>query len=410
MRIGIFTETYTPYISGLVTSEVMLKKALEKKGHTVYVVTANLESFHYEYDEEEKVLKIPGIPTGIYDSRLTSIYPIKAINIIKKWNLDVIHSQTEFAIGSFARLFAKQYNIPVVHTYHTMYEDYVHYITKGYFNKSSKKIVEYLTKFYCDKTISELIVPTKKAYDLFKQKYNVQRNIHIIPTGIEIERFYKENIDSKKVSTLKKQYNIKRNDFILIFVGRIAEEKNIPFIIDVMSDLIEKNRNLKMLIIGDGPDKAKYEKYSKEKSCENNIIFTGKVPWDDIPAYYNLGSAFISASTTETQGLTIIEAMGASLPALCIDDESFSGTVVDDLNGFLFKNKKECKKIIENLIKDKKKIEYLSRGAKASAESHSSKYFAERVLDVYKIAISKRKPSYKEKFTNLFRKINIWKK
>lgn len=410
MRIGIFTETYTPYISGLVTSEVMLKKALEKKGHTVYVVTANLESFHYEYDEEEKVLKIPGIPTGIYDSRLTSIYPIKAINIIKKWNLDVIHSQTEFAIGSFARLFAKQYNIPVVHTYHTMYEDYVHYITKGYFNKSSKKIVEYLTKFYCDKTISELIVPTKKAYDLFKQKYNVQRNIHIIPTGIEIERFYKENIDSKKVSTLKKQYNIKRNDFILIFVGRIAEEKNIPFIIDVMSELIEKNRNLKMLIIGDGPDKAKYEKYSKEKSCENNIIFTGKVPWDDIPAYYNLGSAFISASTTETQGLTIIEAMGASLPALCIDDESFSGTVVDDLNGFLFKNKKECKKIIENLIKDKKKIEYLSRGAKASAESHSSKYFAERVLDVYKIAISKRKPSYKEKFTNLFRKVSTWKK
>ena len=109
MRIGIFSETYAPYISGLVTSEIMLKKALEKLGHEVYVVTANLESFHYEYDKEEKVLKIPGIPTGIYDSRLTSIYPIKAINKIKAWNLDVIHSQTEFAIGSFARLFAKQY-------------------------------------------------------------------------------------------------------------------------------------------------------------------------------------------------------------------------------------------------------------------------------------------------------------
>ena len=189
MRIGIFTETYTPYISGLVTSELMLKKALEKKGHEVYVVTANLTNFHYDYDEKEKILRIPGIPTGIYDSRLTSIYPIKAINKIKSWNLDVIHSQTEFAIGTFARLFAKQYNIPIVHTYHTMYEDYVHYITKGHFDKSSKKLVEYLTKFYCDKTITELIVPTKKAYDLFKKKYNVERNIHIIPTGIEVERF-----------------------------------------------------------------------------------------------------------------------------------------------------------------------------------------------------------------------------
>ncbi|MBR3898397.1 MAG: glycosyltransferase [Bacilli bacterium] len=410
MRIGIFSDTYTPYISGLVTSEVMLKKALELMGHEVYVVTANLESFHYEYNEEERVLKIPGIPTGIYDSRLTSIYPVKAINKIKSWNLDVIHSQTEFAIGSFARLFAKQFNIPIVHTYHTMYEDYVHYITKGHFNKSSKKIVEYLTKFYCDKTITELIVPTKKAYDLFKEKYNVQRNIHIIPTGIEIDRFYKENIDLKKLNELKKEYDIKKNDFVLIFVGRIAEEKNVPFIIDVMADLIDKYSNLKMLIIGDGPDKENYEKYSKEKNADKNIIFTGKVPWEDIPIYYSLGSAFISASRTETQGLTIIEAMASSLPALCIDDESFSGTVIDDLNGYLFKDKKECENIIERIIKDRKKVDYLSNGARNSAETHSSKYFGERVYEVYKTAIENRKPSYKEKITNIINKVNPWKK
>ena len=90
MRIGIFTETYTPYISGLVTSEVMLKNALEKEGHEVYVVTANLESFKYEYDEKEKILKIPGIPTGIYDSRLSSIYPIRAVNKIKSWKSEKI--------------------------------------------------------------------------------------------------------------------------------------------------------------------------------------------------------------------------------------------------------------------------------------------------------------------------------
>lgn len=409
MRVGIFTETYAPYISGLVTSEIMLKKALEKLGHEVYVVTANLESFHYEYNDEEKILKIPGIPTGIYDSRLTSIYPVKAINKIKSWNLDVIHSQTEFAIGSFARLFAKQYNIPIVHTYHTMYEDYVHYITKGHFNKSSKKLVGYLTKFYCDKTITELIVPTKKAYDLFKEKYSVKRNIHIIPTGIEIDRFYRENIDSKKLASLKKQYGIKKNDFTLIFVGRIAEEKNIPFLIDVMAKMIDKYNNLKMIIIGDGPDKESYENYSKSKGTDKNIVFTGKVPWEDVPIYYSIGDAFISASTTETQGLTIIEAMAASLPALTIDDESFSGTVIDELNGFLFKDEEECEKVIEKLLKDKSLVKVLSNGARNSAESHSSKYFAERVLDVYKIAISKRKPGYKEKISDFIRKVNPWK-
>ena len=176
MRIGIFTETYEPYISGLVTSEIMLKNALEKQGHEVYVVTANLESFKYEYDEKKRVLKIPGIPTGIYDSRLSSIYPVRAVNKIKSWNLDVIHSQTEFAIGTFARIFAKQYNIPLVHTYHTMYEDYIYYITKGYFEKSSKKLLEYFTRFYCETTATELIVPTNKTYRLFKEKYKYYSN------------------------------------------------------------------------------------------------------------------------------------------------------------------------------------------------------------------------------------------
>lgn len=403
MKIGIFTETYKPYISGLVTSEVMLKEALEKMGHTVYVVTANLESYHYEYDENEKVLKIPGIPTGIYDSRLTSIYPIKAVNIIKNWGLDVIHSQTEFAIGTFARLFSKQYNIPIVHTYHTMYEDYVHYITKGYFGYSSKKIVEYLTKFYCDKTITELIVPTKKAYQLFKEKYNVERNIHIVPTGIEVERFYIEKSSTKEINELRRKYNLSRKNFCLVFVGRIAEEKNIPFLIDVINSLKDKYPNLKLLIIGDGPDKEKYEKYTNEKHCEKNIIFTGKVPWDKVPIYYHISDVFVTASKSETQGLTVIEAMAASLPTLCINDESFNNTVIDGLNGYLFETKEECGEKIELLMNDKKLRKSIENGARTSADGHSSTIFAQRVLMVYETALKNKKISFKEKITNWLR-------
>ena len=164
-----------------------------------------------------------------------------------------------------------------------------------------------------------------------------------------------------------------------------------------------------MLIIGDGPDKDAYEKYTESKGASSNIIFTGKVSWEDIPKYYNLGDAFISASTTETQGLTIIEAMASSLPALTIDDESFSGTVIDDLNGFLFKDENECMSVIEKLVSDKSLVKRLSNGARNSAENHSSKYFAERVLDVYKIAIDKRKPSYREKISSFISKVVPWK-
>lgn len=391
MRIGIFTETYTPYISGLVTSEVMLKNALEKLGHEVYVVTANLESFKYSYNEKERVLKIPGIPTGIYDSRLTGIYPIKAIKKIKSWNLDVIHSQTEFAIGTFARIFGKQYGIPVIHTYHTMYEDYVHYITKGYFTKPGIKLIEYLTKFYCDKTVSELIVPTKKAYDLFKDKYKVDRNIHIIPTGIEIDRFYRENSKTQDIINLRRKLNINDNDFIILFVGRLAEEKNVELLLEAQEDIIKKNKCAKLLIVGDGPDINKYKDLAIKYKIANNTIFTGKVPWDDMPKYYQIADLFATASRSETQGLTVVEAMAAELPVVCVNDDSFKIVVIDDLNGKLFDNKKEYIKIINNLITDRDLLLRLGKQARISAEPYSSKYFAERVLDVYKKAIGPKK-------------------
>jgi len=335
MRIGIFTETYTPYISGLVTSEVMLKNALEKEGHEVYVVTANLESFKYDYNEQERVLKIPGLPTGIYDSRLTSIYPIQAVNKIRSWKLDVIHSQTEFAIGTFARLLSKQYNIPLVHTYHTMYEDYIHYITKGYFKRSSKKLVEYFTKFYCETTATELIVPTNKTYKLFKEKYKFEKNIHIIPTGIEVERFYQENINYKELNNLKKALKILKKDFVILFVGRLAEEKNVEFLINSQKSINSKRKNIKLIIVGDGPDKEKYEQLVEKLGLTKNIIFTGKAAWEEMPYYYHVANVFTTASKTETQGLTIIEAMASNTVPVCMKDEAFISMITEELNEYL---------------------------------------------------------------------------
>ena len=391
MRIGIFTETYTPYISGLVTSEIMLKKALEKQGHEVYIVTANLESFKYDYDEKERVLKIPGIPTGIYDSRLSSIYPVRAVNKIKSWNLDVIHSQTEFAIGTFARLFAKQYNIPLVHTYHTMYEDYIYYITKGYFERSSKKLLEYFTKFYCETTATELIVPTHKTYKLFKEKYKFEKNINIIPTGIEVERFYDENIDNNELKELRKTLKIDKDDFILLFVGRLAEEKNVEFLIKAEKKLQEQNNNIKLLIVGDGPDKEKYEKYAESLGLTDSIIFTGKAAWEDMPYYYHLADVFVTASKTETQGLTIIEAMASNVVPVCMRDEAFSSMVTEELDGLFFETEKEYIDHIIRLYNNPKELEKFDKQARIQAETYSSKYYGERVLEVYNRAIKEKK-------------------
>lgn len=399
MRIGLFTDTYPPFVNGVSTSVSILKAALEKKGHQVFVVTVNPDTMKYEFDEDNTVVRIPGIPIGIYDYRLTGIYPLKAIKIIKKWKLDIIHSHTEFGIGTFARLIAKQLDIPLVHTYHTMYEDYVHYITKGYFDKSSKKVVEYLTLFYCDKTASELIVPTKKTYALFKDKYKVDRNIHIVPTGIEIEKFFKENNDQQEINKIKEKYNIKDTDFNLLFVGRLAEEKNVEYLLETVRDVIKKerkNQNIKFYIVGDGPDFEKYKNIIKDMKMENNIIMVGKVPTTEVAKYYQFADLFLTASKTETQGLTVIEAMAASVPPICIDDESFRNVVIDELNGKIFRTKKELREIIIELKNDKEKLDKMKNQARVNSEMYSSKFYAESILQVYNYAIKNRKNKKKK--------------
>ena len=404
MRIGIFTDTYPPYINGVSTSISMLENALKKMGHEVFIVTVNSENMKYK--KEKNIIRIPGIPTGIYDYRLTGIYPIRAIKTIKSWNLDVIHSHTEFGIGTFARIIAKQLNIPLVHTYHTMYEDYVHYITKGHFNKTSKKLVEYLSKIYCDKTAQELIVPTKKTYDLFMKKYKIKNDVHIIPTGIEIEKFYKENLKEEKLNKIKEKYNITKKDFIILYIGRLGQEKNIDFLIDNHEQFVNKNKNIKLVIVGTGPDYDKYKEKIKKLNLEQNIILTGKVPYNQIQYYYSLGDVFVTASTTETQGLTVIEAMAASIPVVCIDDESFRNTVINGINGYLFKNKKEYIKYIEELIDDNKKLKELGKNARKSTDQYSSKYYAESALKVY----NKMLKEHKVKRTFLGRAVSVIKK
>ena len=391
MRIGLFTDTYPPFINGVSTSVYMLKKALERKGHQVFVVTLNSESFKYKFDEDNTVIRIPGLPIGIYDYRVSSIYPIRAMNIIRKWKLDVIHSHTEFSVGTFARFISRQYNIPLVHTYHTLYEDYVYYITKGYFDKPSKKIVEYLTQFYCDKTANELIVPTKKIYDLFKEKYNVDKNIYVIPTGIEIDRFYEENVDKKKVEDIRNSLKIDKKAFNIVFVGRLAKEKNVDLLLSAQRKINDKDKNINLIIIGDGPDMEEYKETAKRLKIDKNVFFTGKVPWEEIPAYYRVGNVFATASTSETQGLTVIEAMAASIAPICIDDESFRNTVIDGLNGRIFKDEDEFVDIVLELSKNKKELSNLQKQARLNAEIHSSKYYGESVLDVYKHAIEHKK-------------------
>ena len=334
---------------------------------------------------------MPGIKTGIYDARLTGIYSSKAMKIIKTWDLDIIHSQTEFGIGFFSRIVAKKLKIPVVHTYHTMYEDYVYYVTHGHFNNFAKKLVVKLTKYYCEKKCDQVIVPTNKIKDLFINKYNITKNINVIPTGIDLTRFKLTESLQKDVTKIKKKYKIKDTNFVIGSVGRIATEKSFDKLLHNAKDLINKNPNIIVMLVGDGPELNNLKKLAKDLDIEQNVIFTGKVPYDKVPSYYNVFDLMTSFSVTETQGLTILEGLAASKPTLCINDESFKTTIENNYNGYLFNNDTEFQKYIITLMTDKKLYNTLACNALNSIYKYSKEVFASEVLKVYHKAIEKKK-------------------
>ena len=399
MRVGIFTESYPPLVNGVSTSILMLEHALTKLGHEVFIITVSDNKKDYALENNGHILRLPSVNlANCYDYKMTSVYPIKAVNMIKKMNLDVIHSNVEFTVGIFARVVSEQLSIPLVHTYHTNWEDYTHYITKNkkILDDICKKLLKYLVVFFEDKTVTELIVPSNKIYNLFKDKYKFTKNIHIIQTGIETSKFYKENFNQKDINSLKKKLGIKKKDFVVMTVSRLAKEKRVDRIINNHKELVKKYSNMKLLIVGDGPDIDKLKDEAKSLGVSDSVIFTGKVPLNDIPIYYQLGNVFVTASKSETQGLTVVEAISSSLPVVAVKDDSFVNSVIEDFNGFVFTDDEKYINSISKLYEDKDLYNRLSNQSRLLSADFSSEYFALKVLKVYETAIENYKKDNKK--------------
>jgi len=387
MRIGLFTDVYLPCISGVVVAVTTLKEALEKEGHEVFIITMNENFKTRRYTKENNMTKIPGVPSFIYDYNFKIMYPFKAEKIIKKLNLDVIHSHTELTIGKLGKNMARKLNIPFIQTVHTIYEEAVDYVTKGHFSTLSKKVVtKYISNFY-NKNVNEIIVPSKRVYNILKNKYKIKTPINIVPNGTNLEKFKKEN--KKEITKLKTKYNL-TNCFVILFVGRLGYEKNISFLIEAHKKIVAKNKHAKLLIVGEGPDHNILLELTKELNLEENVIFTGKVDYEEVTNYYHLADILVTASKCETQGLTIIEALASSTVVCTIKKEVFLSVIKHQKNGILFKNKLDYVYHINHLIKSKEKLNNMKKNTVSSVKEYSLEYYAKSIIKVYKKALKNK--------------------
>ena len=392
MRIGLFTDTYTPDINGVVSSIVTLQRELEKNGHDVYVIT-NHKAMTMK--KEGNVLRLPGLELKwLYGYKLSTPYHFSARDEIKNMHLDVIHVHTEFGVGMFGRIVAKYLNIPVVTTYHTMYEDYTHYVNRfeiDEVDKVTKKVVSTFSRSISD-SAQAVISPSEKTKETLL-KYGVKTPIYVIPTGLNFDKFHPDNIDPQQVQAIREQYGIHEDERLIVFVGRIAQEKSIEIPIEGFRYV--NDPKIKLMIVGGGPQLEELQEMVKCYHLEQQVIFTDKKLPEEVPAYYACADCFVSASLTETQGMTYIEALACGLPVFARYDDVLKDLVIEEDSGFLFETPQEfADKLTDFMHRSDEERKAFSKRALEKIVKYDSKVFYSKVLSVYYQAINDFEDAY----------------
>jgi 1,2-diacylglycerol 3-alpha-glucosyltransferase len=412
MKIGIFTDTYHPDINGVVTSIKMLERELKKNGHEVYIFSP---SKHMPAADENLYMlrSIPLILAKKFDYRIATFYSRSIAKEIKELNLDIVHTHCEFSLALFGKIISHKFKIPFLHTYHTMWEDYAHYFTpfKGTRNLYAKRFARMVSRRFVKKAEC-IITPSKKTEKYLRYRCDIKNKpIYVIPTGIDIDPFNPKNFSNEFKNNLREQIGVKKDDKVILFIGRVGEEKSIDKVISSIPEVIKKIPNTKLVIVGDGPALDTLKKQAEDLKVSDNVIFTGRVPWETISGYYSIGDIFVNASTTETQGLTFIEAYAAGLPIVAKYAPNLAEFIHNNKNGILIKNDKDFPKAIINVLTNNKLKETLVKNGFITAKENSSKEFGEKVIEVYKAVIEnyKNKDIYKGKEKQKFLSSNISK-
>ena len=384
MKIGLFSDTYYPQINGVATSVRMLRDNLLLAGHEVYVFTTTNPNAP---DDEKNIIRIPSV--AFRTERLGTYIRPRLYNEIKKLSLDIIHTHTEYTLGYLGRIMSKRLSIPQIHTMHTMYEYYTEYIARSKRLESPiQAFARKLTVSFCNNA-DAVVVPTGKIEDLIVS-YGVNKKISIIPTGIALDKFAEHKNDLATVKEIRSRLGILEDSYVLLYVGRIAHEKNINELLTSLQNYLLGKPQVFFVIVGKGPALTELKALAEELGISSKVIFAGACLWDEINYYYRLGDIFVGASQSETQGLTYIEAMASGLPVVAKEDRCLENLLVENENGYFFNSSDDMVKAVDKLLTDKQLRTLFSRNATISANKYSSDAYAEHMAILYTQVLKKQ--------------------
>jgi glycosyltransferase involved in cell wall biosynthesis len=411
MKIAIFTNNYLPNPYGVSGSVESFRKEFERLGHKVYIFAPKWKGYDDEWrldlhsgdpiSKRMRVFRYPAIETNIKIKFPIAIpYSRKISSILKNIDLDIIHSQHPNLLGSAAMRWARRKKIPLVFTWHTLYDQYAHFVPFVP-RKAAAWWATRNARNYANRA-DAVITPTSSVINIIRKWGVTNKNITSIPTGVEEKQF--ENPDRKAV---REKYGVKDDEILIFVMTRLTAEKNVEFLVEAVLDIFKNNKKIhpvksreagatssqfnrvKFMICGEGNLKNSLTKKVANAGLGEKVIFAGIVSGSEKKNYYAAGDIFVYASKSETQGMILTEAMYSGLPIVAVRATGVEDIIEDGKTGFLVsEDKEEFGVAVQKIIDDEDlRKKFGEEAKKVARERYISRVCAEKMLKVYEKAI-----------------------
>ncbi len=372
MRIGLFSDTYAPQINGVSTVVQLMAREFDALGHESFV-------FAPGYPERlvepcDRVWRFPSRPVRFHpESRLTWPYRRKVPKVLSA--LDVVHSHTPFSLGLLALWAAPHYRLPHVHTYHTFFTEYLHYLPRAI--RPSKAVAQRASRAFCDRC--DLVLAPSAEMKAELERYGLHTPVRAMPFGIDLEAFQGEiRFD------LRAELGLAPDARLLLTAGRLGPEKNFGFLLKAFSEVHRRVPQAVLAFAGDGPSRPQLEAQAASLGLSAAVHFLGYVERARLADYYRAAELFVFASKTETQGIVLLEAQAAGTPPVAVGAMGTLDVVADRRSGRLVPEDREAfAAAVVSLLTDEPARRQLAAGARAQAAEHSARRSCEALLDLY---------------------------
>ncbi len=379
MRLGFFTNNYAPWVGGVTTAVETLREGLERRGHEVFIFAP---SFSGDTDGTPRVIRYRSLPALTYPEFVLPIPFSPAISrLIRRLDLDLFHAHHPFLLGRTALRLARRACRPLVFTYHTRYEKYAHYVPFP-LSWVQKTAVARATRFANQ---ADLVIAPSKAARSVLEAQGVRTRIEVVPTGIPPAR-----IGPGQRWALRADLGVSDSARLVLSVGRLDPEKNLPTLLRAFDRAARTRPEFHLVMVGKGTQEGHLRALASSLPSASQIHFLGAIDYESILGIYRAADLFLFASTTETQGLAVAEALAVGLPVVALRAPGVEELVRDGVTGVLADSEADLGQALAALLNDDGRRAALARAALERAPDLSAELQVDRLARLYEELLATR--------------------